>query len=454
MTALLSTRGLTARYGDRILFRDLTLTLEAERVALVGRNGVGKSTLLSLLAGRKAADDGQVDRFREVRYLPQFLSSGEGSPGERRRRALEELKQVGRGLLLLDEPTHDLDQESVEWLRWWLGEWTGGALVASHDRRLLQDFQHFFVMEESGCRYLQGTLSEVEEELERAHNADEMRYLRRLNQLEREEERTLHLARRRRRKKQYGRCSELDRATPKAVLNSKRNDAQVSHGKINRKREQRLREFRQWARSARRALKVELPMELSAPKLGELPERPLVSLDGVSVERDGRSLFQDVSLELRRERLGLAGPNGSGKTTLIRTMLGECTPDCGEVRVQRESIGVIAQGAANWMVEESLLDLVRDADLLVAHRFPLALAQRPLRSLSAGERVRAALVCLWERVEMLVLDEPTCSLDLLGQRALTRALKAWPGGLVVASHDRDFLESVTTRRVEFNPTQP
>jgi len=189
-------------------------------------------------------------------------------------------------------------------------------------------------------------------------------------------------------------------------------------------------------------------MELRVPELGEIPQNPLVSLSDVSVKRDGRPLFQDVSLELRRERLGLAGPNGSGKTTLIKTMLGEYTPDCGEVRVRRESIGVIAQGAANWMVEESLLELVRDAELLVGHRFPLALAQRPLRSLSSGERVRAALICLWERVEMLVLDEPTCSLDLLGQRSLTRALKAWPGGLVVASHDRDFLQSVTSRRME------
>ena len=447
MTAVLSTRGLTARYGDRILFRDLTLTLEAERVALVGRNGVGKSTLLSLLAGRRAADDGQVDRFRQIQYLPQFLASGVGSPGERRRRALAELRQAGQGLLLLDEPTHDLDQESVEWLRWWLSEWRGGALVASHDRRLLQDFQHFFVMEESGCRYLQGSLEAVEEELERSHKAEEIRYLRCLNLLEREEERTLHLARRRRRKKQYGRCSELDRATPKAALNQKRSDAQVSHGKINRKREKRLREFRQWARSARRALKVELPMELTVPELGPVPEKPLLSLSKVSVLREERTLFHEVSLDLRRDKLGLEGPNGSGKTTLIQTMLGEQTPDCGAVSVQRESIGLIAQGATNWDREESLLDLVSDVELIVAHRFPMALAQRPLRSLSAGERVRAALVCLWGQVEMLVLDEPTCSLDLVGQRALTRALKAWPGGLVVASHDRDFLQSVTSRRI-------
>jgi ATPase subunit of ABC transporter with duplicated ATPase domains len=89
------------------------------------------------------------------------------------------------------------------------------------------------------------------------------------------------------------------------------------------------------------------------------------------------------------------------------------------------------------------------AKLLLAHRFPLALSERSLRSLSPGERARAALICLFSRspaVELLILDEPTFSLDLVGVQALTNALKLWPGGLVVASHDRRFLEEVGVDR--------
>ena len=81
----------------------------------------------------------------------------------------------------------------------------------------------------------------------------------------------------------------------------------------------------------------------------------------------------------------------------------------------------------------------------MAHKFPLALGDRPLRSLSPGERARAALICLFRRappIEVLILDEPTYSLDLVGQRAMTEALRAWPGGLVVASHDRAFLSAI------------
>jgi ATPase subunit of ABC transporter with duplicated ATPase domains len=90
------------------------------------------------------------------------------------------------------------------------------------------------------------------------------------------------------------------------------------------------------------------------------------------------------------------------------------------------------------------------AERLIAHKFPLGLAERPLRSLSPGERTRAALICLFSRapaVEILLLDEPTYSLDLVGQRALVHALGAWPGGLVVASHDRSFIDAIGVDRV-------
>src|SRR5690606_12203405 len=120
-------------------------------------------------------------------------------------------------------------------------------------------------------------------------------------------------------------------------------------------------------------------------------------------------------------------------------------------------IGWIEQGGANWVRDESVVACLGDlgigadaaAQLLLSHKFPLALAQRPLRSLSPGDRARAALICLFARspaVEVLVLDEPTFSLDLVGLQALARALKLWPGGLVVTSHDREFLEQIGVHR--------
>jgi ATPase subunit of ABC transporter with duplicated ATPase domains len=447
---IIQTFDLTARFGERILFQALNLCLEDERVALVGRNGVGKSTLLGLLAGEREPALGRVDIRGSVMLVPQVLPEGAGSPGERRREALRCAAESCSQVLLLDEPTQDLDEKSVDWLRWWLSWYEGGALVASHDRRLLKDFRHFFVMAESGCRYVSGVYEDMVRELEEDFRCRETRYLSRLNHMARQEERTLHLARRRRRKKQYGRSRELDRATPRSTLNQKRSYAQVKHGKINKARQKRLTETRNWTRSARRGLKVELPLELQMPDFSSCEDVPIVEMEQVSVQVGGRKLFEDLSLSLGRDRLAVVGANGAGKTSLLRVLLQQIEPLAGSVRSDLSRIGFIAQGGSNWMREESLVEhlgnFVDDiGERLVAFKFPLALAERPLRTLSSGERVRAALIGILSTrraPEMLVLDEPTYSLDILGQQALAEALRAWPGGLVVASHHRDFLDTV------------
>jgi ATPase subunit of ABC transporter with duplicated ATPase domains len=134
-------------------------------------------------------------------------------------------------------------------------------------------------------------------------------------------------------------------------------------------------------------------------------------------------------------------------------MVGQRRPQRGFARLDCSRIGWIEQGGKNWLLDESLQELLTGlglsaddaARLLVTQQFPLALAERSLRSLSPGERARAALIALFARapaVEVLVLDEPTFSLDLVGLRALTRALELWRGGLVIASHDRAFLEQL------------
>jgi ATPase subunit of ABC transporter with duplicated ATPase domains len=180
----------------------------------------------------------------------------------------------------------------------------------------------------------------------------------------------------------------------------------------------------------------------------------------VSARADERWLFESLDLTLGRQRVALTGPNGAGKTTLLELALGARAPHCGSAWRDLSRIGSIAQGAADWLLDDSLSALLRNspagksdetvAQQLVAHKFPLALAERPLRSLSPGERTRAALICLFQRspaVELLVLDEPTFSLDLVGQRALASALLAWPGGLLVASHDHSFLAAINANRV-------
>jgi ATPase subunit of ABC transporter with duplicated ATPase domains len=441
--------------GGRPLFEGLTVRLSRERVALVGRNGVGKSTLLTVLAGIAEPERGRVKVWGRSWFVPQVLPAGPLSHGERRKLALSEAQSSGADALFLDEPTEDLDEVGVAWLRGWLATWRGALVVASHDRRLLADFGQFFVASEAGCRAFHGSLETLEDELEREHDATEERYAQGLRRLAAFEEHTLHVARRRARKKRYGRCRELDRATPTVRLNQKRDYAQVKHGRMARIRAARLDAIRTWSKSTRRALRVSLPLELPTPVLSANDGHAGVVLRGVSVVVGGRQLFSSIDLRVGRNRVGVVGRNGAGKSTLLDILMGRRAPTTGSVVGDRRGIGSIAQGGADWMLDESLLAHLRLhlpsasleslAQALVCHRFPLALGERPLRTLSPGERTRAALIALSHRapaVHALVLDEPTYSLDLVGQRAVTRALREWPGGLVVASHDRGFLTAL------------
>jgi ATPase subunit of ABC transporter with duplicated ATPase domains len=441
--------------GGRTLFEGLSMRLSREHVALIGHNGVGKSTLLEVLAGVREAQAGAVKTSSAPHFVPQALRGcGALSHGQLRQQALLEARASGAEILLLDEPSEDLDEAAVAWLRSWLKKWPSCAVVASHDRRLLADFRHFFVVSESGCRYLSGTLEELEGELEREHDSAQRRYARNLNRLAAAEAHTEQVARRKARKKRYGRCSELDRGTSRMRLNQKRNEAQVSHGRLAKLREARLDSLRQWSLSSRRVLPVNFSLALPVPTLAA-PSRQLLSLRNVSASVEGRSLFQSLDLELDRQRVAVVGPNGAGKTTLLQIMLGRRAPGAGSVIADVSRIGAIEQGGANWLLDESLLACLRQqapsaaaeeiAKVILAHKFPLALAERPLHSLSPGERARAALIALFQRapaVELLILDEPTYSLDLVAQRALTSALRAWPGGLVISSHDRSFLSEV------------
>jgi ATPase subunit of ABC transporter with duplicated ATPase domains len=466
MTAFIEVSGLTIRAASgRTLLDSLELRLPPARVALVGRNGVGKSTLLAVLAGHGEAHAGRVATSSPPRFVPQILAASSAlSHGEQRKLALMEAQASGAEIVLLDEPSEDLDEAALGWLRDWLRHFQGCAVVASHDRRLLADFRHFFVLSESGCRYFSGTLAELDDDLERERKLAERRYAGTLQQLAAQEEHSLQVLRRKARKKRYGRCRELDRGTPRIRLNQKRSDAQNSHGRLAKLREQKLDDLRQWSRATRRALTVDLSLQLMLPTLPEA-ESDVLALRGVSVHTNERSLFESLDLTLGRRRVALTGPNGAGKTTLLQVALGARAPNAGSAWRDLSRIGSISQGAADWQRDDSLLALLRSgqagasdeklAQQLVAHKFPLALAERPLRSLSPGERTRAALICLFQRspaVEVLVLDEPTFSLDLVGQRALASALLAWPGGLLVASHDRSFLAAINaTTTLELGP---
>ncbi len=441
----------------RPLVSGLNMLLQDEQVAIVGRNGAGKSTLLEVLSGEQLPSSGRVHCEGHLQLVRQTLSAARstGSPGERRKAALADAFAARPDFLLLDEPSQELDQEGVAWLLTRFANYAGGLLVVTHDRQLLRHFDAFFVVAESGCRLVTGGLAALMKSLEDWQNRANSKYLAGLANLERGEIHNSKIRRRRARKRAGGRIRELGRCPARASLNAKRGYAQVYQGKRERVREERIAAARELAKSSRRALAVELPLSLPDLRLPLSTGLPVVSASGVSSAYSGRVRFPVSTFEQSRQRVAICGPNGAGKSTLLRVLVGEREPDQGNVRTDRERLGYVSQHAANWCLEEDLVSLLITqsnaasvetvAELLAQHRFPLALAQRPLRSLSPGERARAALIVLFHRtqqVELLVLDEPTAQLDLVGLTALEKALSAWEGGLPLVSHDEEFLENV------------
>ncbi len=453
--------------AGRPLFRDLCLSLRrTDRVAVVGRNGVGKSSLIRVLAGASTPDRGHVvshgQRILVPQTLPMLAAQGSLSPGEQRRRVLAQARDAQPDLLLLDEPTHDLDRTGIEWLVAWLATWKRGLITVSHDRRVLALFRDFFVVAESGCRHVHGTVDDLLVDLERERVAQEARYQRGLHQLVAKEKRSNAGRQRRMRKKNLGRVREIKRCPARALLNDKRSYAQEKQAKRALLRADRIGAARETAKATRRMLAVDLPLAVTTLRpavTGGMQGSPIVRLDAVSASVGGRALFGPLSMRLHRDRIAITGPNGAGKSTLVEIISGDRKPSAGRVLVEPARVGYVAQNATNWCDERSVTDHLLDrsracsvdeaAAILREHRFPLALAQRSLRSLSPGERVRAALICLHQRTptpELLVLDEPTGHLDFVGTAALETVLRAWTGGLIIISHDDAFLERIGIER--------
>lgn len=429
----LAARNIAKSYGVTVVLDRLSLTVTASsRIGVVGPNGIGKSTLLRLLAGLEEPDSGTIKREPpdlSVAYLAQQLDVAGLSGGEAARRKLEAILTADAEVLLLDEPTNDLDFAALQSLEHFVQKHRGGLVVVSHDRA-----------------FMEGMTSIVEFEAE-------TRSVR----------------------KYTGGWSQF--AAQRAAARAREESAYADY-RVGRERiEEQVRRMRQWeergygqGRKKKKTKDVKKAGEKKLARL-ELVEKPwtpwrlqlalapkqrggdvVARLERAIIARDGFRLGP-ISLELRQgDRLALLGRNGVGKTTLLKALLGELPLTSGRRWVGPSVVlGELPQGEGQFGGSQRLLDsfvdqaglTVDDARSLLA-KFALGAGDvlRPGRSLSPGERSRAAIALLAARhVNALVLDEPTNSLDLEAIEQLEFALEDFQGALVLVTHDRRFLET-------------
>ena len=373
--------------------------------------------------------------------FPRLLSTLSG--GERRRLALAQLLLRAPAVLLLDEPTNHLDIEQMERLEQRLMAYRGGVLFVSHDRTFLARMAtRVAELTDQGITdYPFGYEKYVEERRVRMDHAWKA-YELQVAEIHRQEE-----------------FIRRNFAAQKAKQAKSRERALLRIDKLERPRDI-------WGPPAARRLRFP-----EAPR----PGRVILTIDNLAWGPPGRILHRNLSLTLQPgERLGVIGPNGSGKTTLLfaigaafdRTMAdsGRAVIDEGAVRLGHNVVaGYTDQTLADLDPNKSLIDSVREMrgempndaarEYLGQFQFHNEHTGRDVGSLSGGEKARLALArLLLVPRNLLLLDEPTNHLDIPSREILENALVEFPGAVVLVSHDRTFLDKVTTRVLHMDQT--
>ncbi|QOJ22496.1 MAG: ATP-binding cassette domain-containing protein [Gammaproteobacteria bacterium] len=491
---MLNIQALTYLQGGIPLLENCNLPIFADqRVGLVGKNGCGKSTLFRLIRGEIKPDGGDVslqsgktvafveqeivnsdqsaiafvlDGDVELRRLEKILAQAEHndawfeaqqryevidgytaqaraaqllnglgfasstlerpvnhfSGGWRMRLNLARALMHRADLLLLDEPTNHLDLEAILWLEQYLARYPGSLIVVSHDREFLNACVNRIAHIHN--RQIDGYSGNYDD-FERARAERLLQHAQALQQQQRQIAHMEDFVRRFRAKatkakQAQSRIKALERLTRLAPVHSE---------------------------DGHFALQIEAP---------ERSPDVLLRVKDMSFGYDDRVLFQRVNLVLQAgARIVLLGPNGAGKSTLIKLLTGEIQPATGSLEwAQNIRIGYFAQHQ---------LENLDSAATPLEHMQKLAPAQteldlrkflgrfglggdgenRPVASFSGGEKSRLALALLaWQKPHLLLLDEPTNHLDLDMRDALTLALEAYTGAVVLVSHDRSLVRAV------------
>ena len=479
--ALISMRDVSVSFGGAALLDHANLQIEhGERVCLLGRNGVGKSTLMRLLYGELTPDEGEITRQQGLRLglLPQevpqgltgsvsdivagglddsnitLLASDDNAEWSRHQQVAKTVSRLNldpdaqfvtlsaglkrrvmlaRGLvrdpdvLLLDEPTNHLDVEAIDWLEAFLLRCGGTLLLVTHDRMFLQKLATRIVELDRG--------NLIDWSCDYAHFQKRKQAL-----IEAEAEQWVQFDKKLAREEAWIRQGVKARRT--------RNEGRV-----------RVLERMRETRRARRELTGSVRMHAQeANRSGKL----VIEAEAVSYSYPGEApVIRGLStLIMSGDKVGIIGPNGSGKTTLLRLLLGELMPQEGRLsHGVRLEVAYFDQLRAQLDEDKSVLENVGEGNDVIVYNgkprhifgylqdflFSAERARSPVSILSGGERNRLLLARLFTKPSnVLVMDEPTNDLDMETLELLEELLVDYPGTLLLVSHDRTFLNNVVT----------
>ncbi|QIH07616.1 MULTISPECIES: ATP-binding cassette domain-containing protein [unclassified Pseudomonas] len=530
LPALVSLNQLTYQFANgEILFNALNLTFDRQPTAIVGRNGMGKSLLLRLIAGELPASSGSINCNARLAYVPQDpspqpqqsvaqvaglaqalealerLAGGTASLNdlqqvderwdlaERLRQALDasglqsvephdlaatlsggQLARVvligallsGAELLLLDEPSNHLDRAGRHWLMEQLQQWRGGLILVSHDRQLLMQVQRIVELTPQGVQAYGGNYALFQAQREAHHQAAQTALEHARTQRSREHKRLQRehdtIQRHAAASRKYAKSANVSGFERAKMLGAARDIM----GKVRQAHQGHKGALDDQVREAFARVGPEQPTLLTLPATTLQAGQAVLNLQRAQLPwLDSQAPSSYLTCNVTGPaRIALVGPNGCGKSTLLKMLAGLLSPVSGDCRVAVSS-AYLDQHLAQLDPQRSLLEQLGTADTpleesalrtrLARLQLDALRVQQPCALLSGGERLKAALaLALWNGTpaRLLLLDEPTNHLDLESVQAFERALRDFPGALVVASHDQDFLQAlVVTHVLEWSP---
>jgi macrolide transport system ATP-binding/permease protein len=481
MTTIARIQSLQVSLQSSTLIASLHTTIDANaRIGIIGRNGSGKSTLLSIIANEKEAESGTIEWLStpQLYYLKQEeehfvwdsttieankaiakwqVSGGEYkqlSGGEQLRKRLAAALSERANVLLLDEPTNHLDQEGQAYLLAQINAFDGAVLIVSHDRAFLdQAATTIWAIDDGKVHVQRGNYSAYVKWHEHEKLTAERAYEKQQKKIARIE----------------AQLAELTSWSSKAHRDSTEQEGFKEYYRTSAKRMDRQ------VKSKRGLLQRELEKErIDQPKKDQAiyldishdrkVGRRVLELKRFTKRFGERTLWQDAHFTIQHgEKIALIGENGSGKTTFIRIIMGDEEFEGELWKSPSLKVGYLSQTVFDLredMTPEQLFD-VEGYDRRGKLQTQMHLLgfrsehwRKPIAWMSMGERVKLKLLLLMNsEMNVLICDEPTNHLDLPSREQLEKVLASYDGTLIVASHDRYFIEKVTNTSLRFQGHQ-